>query len=74
MRPLACQKLIARHFCRHYPNSCRRRWKTPSGRSQRAGASPLCDSQRLAVNLEQTYVAMFERWFEKENEPGSKIA
>ena len=36
-------------------------------RSQTA-QSPLCDAHDLAINLENAYVEMFERWFTGKNE------
>ena len=31
--------------------------------------SPLCNARDLAMNLEQAYIAMFQRWLTQQNEP-----
>jgi protein O-GlcNAc transferase len=38
-----------------------------SEQRDRMAQSPLCDAKNLAVNLENAYVEMFERWFNKKN-------
>lgn len=38
-----------------------------SGQRERMARSPLCDPKNLAMNLENAYVEMFERWINKKN-------
>jgi len=36
-------------------------------------ASPLCNARDLAMNLEQAYVAMFQRWLAQQNRPSENV-